>query len=119
MFFQFKRGQLFRGLWRSLEPLQFFAGLEAYGFAWWDVYFFAGTRISTNPGLAWFDAKYTKAAQFDALAAAKGAFQRLENSLDSLLGLGAADVRRSRVHHGVHDVQLDHASLQLLSVGRC
>jgi len=94
--------------------LQFFAGLEAYGFAWWDVYFFAGTRIPADPGLAWLDAKYAKAAQFDALSAAEGALQRLENGLNRLLGLGAADVRRRGVDHGVHDVQLNHASLHFI-----
>ncbi len=69
------------------DALKFFAGLETDGFARRDVHFFAGAGIAANAGLAGLDAKDAKAAEFDALAAAEGLLQRLENGFDGLLGL--------------------------------
>jgi hypothetical protein len=98
------------------DALKFFAGFEADGFARRDVDFFAGAGIATDASLARFNAEDAEAAEFDALAAAEGLLQRFEYSLDSLLGFGAADVRRG--DDSIYDVQLDHAILQRFR-GRC
>ena len=94
----------------ALEALKFFAGLKADGFAWRNIDFFPGAWIAADAGLARLDAENAKAAELDALAAAKGLLERFENGFDGLLGLGAADVRRG--DDGVYDVQLDHTSLR-------
>jgi hypothetical protein len=99
-----------------VDALEFFAGFEADGFSGRDVDLFAGAGIAADAGLARLDAEDAEAAKFDALAAAESLLQRFENSFDSLLGFGAADVRRS--DDGINDVQLDHAILQRFR-GRC
>ena len=94
----------------ALEALEFFAGLEADGFAGRNIDFFAGAGIAADAGFARLDAEDAKAAELDALAAAEGLLERFENGFDGLLGLGAADVRRG--DDGVYDVQLNHTSLR-------
>jgi len=94
----------------AFEALEFFAGLEADGFARRNVDFFTSAGIAANAGLARFDAEDAEAPQLDALAAAEGLFERLENGFDGLLGLSAADTRLG--DDGVYDVQLNHTSLR-------
>src|SRR5882762_8978285 len=94
----------------TLEALQFFAGLEADGFARRNVDFFTGAGIAADAGLARLDTENAKAAELDALAAAEGLLEGFENGFDGLLGLGAADVRRD--NDGIHDIQLNHTSLR-------
>jgi len=94
----------------AFETLEFFAGLEADGFAGRNVNFFTGTGIAADPGLARLDAEDAEAPELDALAAAKGLLERFENGFDGLLGLSTADTRRG--DDGVYDVQLNHTSLR-------
>src|ERR1700682_230560 len=94
----------------ALEALEFFARLEADGFAGRNVDFFAGAGIAADAGFARLDAENPKAAELDALAAGEGLLKGFENGFDGLLGLGAAYVRGG--DDGVYDVQLDHTSLR-------
>jgi hypothetical protein len=117
MFMEAERGRTWQrvsnGLVRflgALEALEFFAGLEADGFAGRNIDFFAGAGIAADAGLARLDAEDAKTTELDALAAAEGLLERFENGFDGLLSLGAADVRRG--DDGVYDVQLDHTSLR-------
>src|SRR5258707_7908429 len=100
---------------RFFDSLQLFSRLEAHRLARRNVNLFAGARVAANTGLARLHAEDTKAPELDALAAAERTFQRLEDGFDSLLGLGAANVRRC--HDSVYDIELDHMRLQQL--GRC
>jgi hypothetical protein len=95
----------------GFDALEFFAGFEAYGFAGRDADFFAGAGVAADAGLAGLDAEDAEAAEFDALAAAEGLFQGIENRFDGLLGFGAAD--ESLGDNRIHDVQLDHTRLLL------
>ena len=107
-------GELFRGFGGSFQALQFLAGLEAHGFTWGDVDFFAGARVAADAGLAGLDAEDAEAAQFNALPAAEGILQGFEDGFDGLLRLGTADVWRRGVHDGIHDVQLNHTTLRFI-----
>jgi hypothetical protein len=108
--------RLFGGFSGLLEALEFFAGFETHGFARRDVDFFTGAGVAADAGFARLDAKYSEAAQFNALAATESVLQGFEDGFHGLLGLGAANVRRRGVDHGVDDVQLDHASLQCVGL---
>jgi hypothetical protein len=99
------------GLFCSFHALEFFAGLEANGFAGWDVDFFAGAGIAADAGLAGLDAEDAKAAELDTLAAAKSLLERFEDGFDSLLGFRATD--KSLGDNRIDDVQLDHKRLPL------
>jgi hypothetical protein len=99
------------GLLGVFDPLEFFAGLEANGFARGDVDFFAGARIAADTGLARLDAEDAEAPELDTLAAAESLLERFENRFDSLLGFSAAD--ESLGDNRIHDVQLDHKRLLL------
>ena len=92
--------------------MQLFAGFEADGFAGRNIDLFAGAWITADTGLARFDAEDPEAPKLNALAAAESRLQGFEDGFDSLLGLGAADVRCG--NDRVHDVQLDHTCLPLL-----
>jgi len=94
----------------AFEALEFFAGLEADGFAGRNVDFFTGAGIAADAGLARLDAEDAEAPELDALAAAKGLLERFKNGFDGLLGLGTADTRRG--DDGVYNVQLNHTSLR-------
>jgi hypothetical protein len=59
---------------------------------------------------------FTLKTEFDALAAAKSQLQRFEDSLNGLLGLGAADVRRG--DDSIYDIELNHTILPRFR-GRC
>ena len=104
------------GFFGFVDALKFLAGFEADGFARRDVNLFSGARIAADAGLARFDTEDAEASEFDALAAAESLLQGFENSLDGLLGLGAADVRRG--DYGIYDVELDHTILRRFR-GRC
>ena len=93
----------------GLQLLEFFAGLESHDHSGRDLHLFPGTRIAADSCLPGSDAEHTKAAELDAIAAAHGLLQRLEDGLNRLFGLGAADTRRA--DDGVHDIELDHAPL--------
>lgn len=96
----------------GFDPLEFFAWLEADGFAGRYVDFFSGAGIAADSGFARLHAEDAEAAEFDALSSAESLLQRFENGFDSLLGLGAAD--EGLGDHRIHNVQLNHARLQLL-----
>jgi len=93
----------------GLQLLEFFAGFEPHDHSGRDLHFFPGTRIAADSRLAGPDAEHTEAAELNAIAAAHGLLQRLEDGLNRLFGLGAADTRRA--DDGVHDIELDHAPL--------
>jgi len=97
--------------------LQFFAGLEAHGFAWRNADFLAGARIAANSGLARAHVEHTEAAQLNSIAFAESLLHGIENGLDGLLGLGSAHA--GLVHNGIHNVQLNHANLQLFNGKLC
>jgi hypothetical protein len=92
--------------------LEFFARLEADGFARRDADFFTGAWVAADAGFAGLDAEDAEAAEFDALAAAESLLQGIENRFHGLLGFGAAD--ESLCDNRIHDVQLDHTRLLLL-----
>jgi len=98
------------------QTLELFAGLKSHGLARRNADLFAGARVAADAGLAGLDAEDTKFAQFDALAAAERALQRLEDGLHGLFCFRAANVRFR--DHRVYYVQLDHTTLQE-SVARC
>src|SRR6266850_1215472 len=100
------------GLFRflgALEALEFFAGLEAHGFAGRNVDFFTGAGIAADAGLARLDAKNAKAAELDELGAPEGLLEGFENGFDGLVGLGAADFFLEQ--NTAYDIQLNHTSL--------
>src|SRR6266404_7122027 len=103
------------GLCGFFDSLQLFSGLEAHGFARRNVHLFPGARVAADARLARLNAENPEASQLAALAAAERVLQRFKDGLDSLLGLGATDVRRR--HDGVYDIELNHVFLQRL--GRC
>ena len=106
-------GERLFGGFGGFQALQFFAGLEADGFAGGDADFFAGARIAADTGFARLDAEYAEAAEFDALTATKRGFERFENGFDGLFRLGATDICLR--DDGVHDIQLDHTTLHLVA----
>lgn len=105
-----------RGSGSVFQALKLFAGFEANRFARGDADLFARAGIAANAGLARLDAEDAELAKFDALTAAESAFQRLENSFDSLFRFGAADV--GFADHRIYDIELNHTALQD-SVARC
>ena len=98
------------------DALKLFAGLEADGLARRNAHLFAGAGIAADAGLARLHTEDPEAAEFDALAAAESLLQRFENSLNGLLGFGAADVRSG--DDGIYDIELNHAILPRFR-GRC
>jgi len=91
---------------RVFQTLQLFAGFESHSLAWRNADFFAGAGIAADAGLAGFHAEDAEFAEFDPLAAAERALQRLKNGFDGLFGFSSADVGFG--HDRVHDVELDH-----------
>ena len=94
--------------------MQLLAGLEAHGFAWRDVDFFTGARVAADAGLAGLDAEDAEAAQFNALPAAQGTLQGLEDSF-ALVRLIFGDVAFTTAFTMSNLITLPSA----LSVGRC
>ena len=52
-------------MFRFRHFLEFFAGLEAHGFAGRDFHFFAGARVAADAGLARLDVENTEPTQLD------------------------------------------------------
>src|SRR5712664_734044 len=98
------------------DALKLFAGFETDGLAGRNVHLFAGAGVAADAGLAGLDAEHAEAAEFDALTAAESLLQRFENSFNGLLGLGAADVRRT--DDSIYDIELNHTILPRFR-GRC
>jgi hypothetical protein len=73
--------------------MQFFARLEAYGFAGSYAYFGSGAGISADSGFARADAEDAKSAQFDALAGGQSLLQALEYRIHGGFRLGARQAR--------------------------
>src|SRR5229473_7154921 len=90
----------------TLEALEFFAGLEADGFAGRNVDFFTGAGIAADAGLARLDAEDAKAAELDALAASEGLLEGFEDGFDGLLGFAAAVFFFKQ--KTAYDIQLNH-----------
>jgi hypothetical protein len=82
--------------------MQFFAGLEAHGFAGRDADLSAGARIAADPGFARADAEHPKAAQLNALSRSKGFFQAFKHGIDRRFGLCSGQA--CALDHMVHDV---------------
>src|SRR5262249_38252815 len=97
------------------HSLQLFAGFEAHNFARGDADFFAGARIAADSSLSRTHAEHTESAEFDALAAAHGVFQRLAYGFHGLLAFDPTHshaVFFELLQDGIHDIQLDHSSLR-------
>jgi len=100
----------------GFHALEFFAGLEADGFAGRDVDFFAGAGVAADTGFAGLDTENTEAAELDALAAAESLLERLEDGFHRLFGLGAAD--HGFGDHRVDDIEFNHAASGTLANAR-
>src|ERR1700750_3277325 len=64
-----------------VQQMQFFSRLEANCFAGSDGDFGSGSGVASDSGLARFDGKYAKAAEFDAVASDQRLLHALENSV--------------------------------------
>src|SRR5262249_13475924 len=71
-----------------LDGLQLLAGLKAYGLSWRNRNFGAGARIASDAGFSRTNVKYTKSAQFNAVAFGERALHALKNSLHRHLSFG-------------------------------
>src|SRR4029077_8681375 len=68
------------------KGLEFFAGLEAHGFAGRHADLHTGARVAVNAGPARLDRADEEAAKLDAFAAAERVLHGLEDGFDRLLG---------------------------------
>lgn len=84
----------------GIEHVQFFAGLEADGFAGGDADLGAGAWVAANACLAGAHAEDAKSAQLNAIASGQCLLQTLKNGVDSGFGLGA---RQSGTFNDVMD----------------
>ena len=82
--------------------MQFFAGLEADGFARRDADLGAGARIAANAGFAGTHVEDAEAAQFDALALGERVLEGLEHCVDSRFSLVA--LQAGALNHLVNNV---------------
>src|ERR1017187_2069948 len=94
----------------SRKRLEFFAGLEAHGFARRNVNLLSGPRVASDAGLARLHIEHAEAAQFDAPSMTERIFHRFENGLDSLLRLCPGNIGFG--YDSVDDVELDHDCLR-------
>jgi len=85
-----------------VEQVQFFSRLETDGFSWRDADLGAGARVAADAGLAGTHVEDAEAAQLDPLALGQGAFERLEDRVDSRLGLVA--LQAGAFNHLVNNV---------------
>src|SRR5229473_3820907 len=92
------------------KGLEFFAGLEANGFAGRDADLLTGARIAANAGLARLDGEDAEAAELDAFAAAESVLHGLEDGFDRLLCFAAGDA--GLLYDGVADIDLYHGYLR-------
>lgn len=74
-----------------LESLQFFARLEADGFAGGDGHLGAGARVPSDARFAGANVEDAEAAEFDAFAGAERPFHAFEDRLDGHLGFRLGD----------------------------
>ena len=75
--------------------MEFFAGLEAHGFAGSDVDLSPRTWVTANAGFTSADAEHAKSAQLDALASRQGLLEAFEDRVDCCLCLRAGSPVRS------------------------
>jgi hypothetical protein len=90
---------------RLLDRLQFFARLEANGFARRYRNFGAGARIAPNAGFSRPHVEHAEAAELDAVAFGERALHALKHGFDGNFSFGFGDARLG--NHFVDDVQLD------------
>jgi hypothetical protein len=89
------------------DVLQVFARLESDRSAWRNPNFLTRSWVPSDTALSRLDLEDAEATQLDPLAPLHGGPHRIENSIDSHLGLDLGDVGDLR--HLVHDVDLNHA----------
>jgi len=93
-----------------VEEVEFFAGLEADGFAGSDADFGPGAGVAADAGLAGTDVEDAKAAELDALAFGEGALEALEDGIHS--GFGLVALQAGALNHLVNDVLFDQGLLR-------
>ena len=96
---------------KTLERLQFLAGLEAHSLAGRDTNFLAGARIASYASLARTDIENAKAAQLNAFSLTKCAFHGAEDGFNGLLRLGPGHA--GFIHNCIHDVEFNHTRLPI------
>src|SRR3972149_6278773 len=109
-----------QGFWglrggRSLEILQFLAGLEPHRLSGRDRHLDPGLGIAADTLLAVAHLENTEAPELDALTLRERLLHRRDDRVDCECGLDSGDIGQLR--HSIHDVCLDHAgSLRARSV---
>jgi hypothetical protein len=68
-----------------VEKVKFFAGLEAYRFAWSNDDFSTRSGVATDTGFARFDGEDAEATQFNAVAGDQGLLHAFEDSVNRSL----------------------------------
>jgi hypothetical protein len=92
--------------------LEFFARLEADGFAWGYICDFACSGVAAHAALTGLHDKNAEAAQLYALAALQGILHCFKQSLDCDFSFDFRDA--SFIGDLIYYVELDHVSLRLL-----
>lgn len=98
-----------RGRLVLVEDVEFFAGLEAHGFAWGDGDFGSGAGIAANAGLAWLHGEDAEAAKFNAVALHEALLHGFEDGIDCRLGLGPD--QPGTLYDSLNQILLDHLAL--------
>src|SRR5271170_1449579 len=70
----------------SRKRLEFFAWLEAHGFAGRNANLLSGARVAANAGFPRLHVEHAEAPEFDAFSAAERVLHGLENGFDGLFG---------------------------------
>jgi hypothetical protein len=94
--------------------MQFFSGLEAYGFAGSDADFAAGSRIAANAGFSWSDAKNAKATQFNPVSGCECLFKSVKDTIHGCLCLDAG--QSGTLNHLMNDVLFDQRFCPFLRI---
>src|SRR4051794_24049144 len=98
---------------KSIDGLQFFAGLEADRIAGRDVYFSSGAGIAAYASFAGANIEDAESAQLDAIAMGESFLHALKDNLHRSFRFRLGDARLS--DNLIDDVQLDHRrALRLL-----
>lgn len=92
----------------SGKQVKLLAGFEANGLAWSNGDLGAGSRISTDAGLAWFDGEDSEAAQLDAVPCHKRLLHALEDGVYGRFGLGTG--QPGALHNPLNEILLNHLS---------
>ena len=87
---------------KSLQGLEFFAGLEADRFAWRDGNLRARARIASNACLSWLYGKDAETAKFNAVTLFESPLHFPKDSFHGHFGLGFGNSRL--VHNFVDDI---------------